>query len=197
MVTRQQTGSLKWCLYAIVIHETDDTLSCFTEANKHLYWCRAKFNEYESLIHNGTKVLMPHDMATNLVGYKWVFFVRNIMWIGLFLFLKHGWLLKGSIGINFKETFSLAINPITIRLLLSITISHGWDITQLDLSNAFLNGTLDEKVWWPNLQYLLINPSCIISIFFRSLCMVFIKLYILGSLASRMSWLTSSFMHPK
>lgn len=46
-------------------------------------------------------------------------------------------------NIDFKETFGPFIKPAIIQLLLSIVISQGWDITQLDVSNAFFNGALE------------------------------------------------------
>lgn len=49
-------------------------------------------------------------------------------------------------GIDFHETFSPVIKPTNVRLLLSIDVSCGWTIRQLDVNNAFLNVTLFEKV---------------------------------------------------
>ena len=39
------------------------------------------------------------------------------------------------------------VKPTTIRLLLSLDVTHGWDLRQLDVQNAFLNGILDEVVY--------------------------------------------------
>lgn len=149
MITRQQTGNLRPRTFAAIVHETDDTPSCFTEGDKHLHWRRVMFTKYKALIRNGTWVLAPPDKATNLVGCKWVFLVkRNAN--GTISLYKARLVAKGfnqCPGIDFKETFSLVIKPATLRLLISIAISHGRDITQLDVSNAFLNGTLDEQVY--------------------------------------------------
>ncbi|KAH0701803.1 hypothetical protein KY285_016081 [Solanum tuberosum] len=35
----------------------------------------------------------------------------------------------------------------TIKLLLSLAVTRGWNITQLDISNVFLHGHLDEVVY--------------------------------------------------
>jgi histone deacetylase 1/2 len=50
-------------------------------------------------------------------------------------------------GFDFNETFSPVIKPITIRLIFSLAISYKWPLKQLDVNNAFLNGSLSEEVY--------------------------------------------------
>jgi hypothetical protein len=50
-------------------------------------------------------------------------------------------------GINFLETYSPVVKPITIRTVLSIAFFAGWAIHQVDVSNAFLHGSLQETVY--------------------------------------------------
>ncbi|XP_031252527.1 uncharacterized protein LOC116110454 [Pistacia vera] len=45
------------------------------------------------------------------------------------------------------ETFNLVIEPSTIRIILTLPITNGLDIQQIDINNAFLNGTLNETVF--------------------------------------------------
>jgi hypothetical protein len=49
-------------------------------------------------------------------------------------------------GLDGKETFSHVVKPVTARLLMSSSLSHGWHLHHGDMENAFLNGFLDEKV---------------------------------------------------
>jgi len=50
-------------------------------------------------------------------------------------------------GINYKETFSLTARYTTIHSLVSLATSIRWNIHQMDVKTAFLNGTIDEEFY--------------------------------------------------
>lgn len=39
------------------------------------------------------------------------------------------------------------VKPITIHTILTLALSHGWELFQLDINNAFLNGVLKESMF--------------------------------------------------
>jgi len=39
------------------------------------------------------------------------------------------------------------IKPVTVRILLSLAITHNWSLQHLDVNNAFLNGILEEDIY--------------------------------------------------
>ena len=61
-------------------------------------------------------------------------------------------------GFDFHDTFSLVIEPTTIHVVLSLTISHKWTMHQLDFNNAFLNGFLKEDIYMEQPPSF-VNPS--------------------------------------
>ena len=51
-------------------------------------------------------------------------------------------------GIDYEVTFALALTTryTTIRSLVSLAASMGWNIHQMDVKTVFLNGKIDEEV---------------------------------------------------
>jgi hypothetical protein len=123
--------------------------SCFTEASKQPQWRFAMNTEFTTLLNNGTWSLVPSKSHVNLVGCKWVFRIKRHA-DGSIERYKARLVAKGfhqQPGIDYSETFSPVIKPITIRTVLSLAVASHWDIRQLDVTNAFLHGVLSEDVY--------------------------------------------------
>lgn len=48
---------------------------------------------------------------------------------------------------DYDDTFSLVVKFVTIHLVLSIVVSQGWNLSQLDMQNAFLHGVMEKEVY--------------------------------------------------
>ena len=110
------------------------------QALKDSNWRNAMSEEYDALVPNGTWELVSPTGITNLVGCKWVFHIKRNSDDSIDRF-KARLVAKGfhqRPGVDYLETFSPVIMPTTVRFVLSIAVSNGWSLCQLDVNNAFL-----------------------------------------------------------
>ncbi|WOG93565.1 hypothetical protein DCAR_0312851 [Daucus carota subsp. sativus] len=122
--------------------------TCVSQAVKDSNWRSAMSTEFNALIQNGTWTLVP-KRNQNVIGCKWVFRLKRNS-DGTIARYKARLVAKGfhqRPGIDFTHTFAPVTKPVTIRVILSIALSKGWPLRQLDINNAFLNGTLSQQVF--------------------------------------------------
>ncbi|CAN0925281.1 Retrovirus-related Pol polyprotein from transposon TNT 1-94 [Linum grandiflorum] len=150
MVTRAATNSLK--PKALTVTLAKDRLiepKTFKQAVEHEYWRRAMKVEFNALMQNCTWSLVPCPANINLVGSKWIYRIKRLS-DGTIDCFKARLVAQGfsqEEGVDYYETFIPVVKPSTIRAVLSIAVSKGWQLRQLDINNAFLNGDLTEEVY--------------------------------------------------
>ncbi|RVX03987.1 Retrovirus-related Pol polyprotein from transposon RE1 [Vitis vinifera] len=113
------------------------------------HWLKAMQEEIKALIQNRTWDLVPRPPTANIVGSKWVFKTK-LKEDGTIYGYKARLVAQGFSqipGLDFGETFSPVIKHTTIRLILSLAVTLGWTMRQLDVKNAFLHGFLKEEVF--------------------------------------------------
>jgi histone deacetylase 1/2 len=112
-------------------------------------WRTAMEAEFRALQDNKTWILVPRPSRTNIVSCKWIFKVKQHSDGSLDKY-KARLVARGftqQSGIDFHETFSPVVKAATVRIVLSLAISRGWTLRQIDVSNAFLHGFLEEDVF--------------------------------------------------
>jgi histone deacetylase 1/2 len=112
-------------------------------------WVTAMDSEYKALIHNKTWHLVHPPKGKNIIDCRWVYKVKRKS-DGTIDRYKARLVAKGykqRYGIDYEDTFSPVVKAATIRLVLSIAVSRGWSLRQLDVQNAFLHGVLEEEVY--------------------------------------------------
>jgi histone deacetylase 1/2 len=119
------------------------------EALEDPVWRNAMDEEYQALKHNNTWHLVPACAGKNVIDCKWVYKVKKCV-DGSIDRYKARLVAKGfkqRYDIDYEDTFSPVVKAATIRLVLSIAVSRGWHLRQLDVKNAFLHGVLEEEVY--------------------------------------------------
>ncbi|CAN1136869.1 Retrovirus-related Pol polyprotein from transposon RE1 [Linum perenne] len=152
MVTRSRTGNLMPRTFSAAVHDDDDIEpTYFSQAYPKETWRRAMNEEFNALLENNTWTLEGPSPQKKAIGNKWVFKIKRNPDGSVARLVAKGF--HQTEGIDYTETFSPVIKPATIRLILSIAVSRNWIINQLDVSNAFLHGTLEEVVY-------MVQPPC-------------------------------------
>ncbi|KAG8498333.1 hypothetical protein CXB51_007179 [Gossypium anomalum] len=147
MVTRSKADIFK----PKVLHVEADDFEPRTveDALAHPEWKLAVQAEFDALSANSTWTLVPLPPGRKIIGCKWLFKVKRHP-DGTIDHRKARLVAKGcsqAPGCDFKETFSPVVKPATIRLILSVAVSKGWTLRQVDVNNAFLNGDLKDEVF--------------------------------------------------
>lgn len=151
MRTRLQSGIRKPNpRYALLASTTIPSLpKTVAEALTHPGWRQAMLEELQSIFQNHTWSLVPPEASMNVLGCRWVFTVK-LNADGTLQKLKARLVAKGfnqEEGIDFNETYSPVVRTSTIRIVLTVATAKQWNITQLDVKNAFLHGDLQEQVY--------------------------------------------------
>ena len=150
MQTRFKSGIVKPTpVLSLVTSSAESEPSSFKEALSRNQWKATMIDEFNALISNNTWELGPTSAAHNLVASKWVFQIKYKYDQSLERY-KARLVVAGNhqqVGIDLHETFAPVVRPATIRLVLSIKVTHNWPIRQLDIKNVFLHGLLTKNVY--------------------------------------------------
>ncbi|KAI3509130.1 hypothetical protein L1887_24156 [Cichorium endivia] len=121
----------------------------FEEAVKEERWRLAMDSEMDSIERNDTWELVDPPLDKKPIGVKWVFKTK-LNEKGEIDKYKARLVVKGykqKYGVDFNEVFAPVIRLETIRLVLALAAQQGWEVHQMDVKSAFLNGFLNEEVY--------------------------------------------------
>ena len=112
-------------------------------------WLEAMNAEMQSMYDNQVWELVVEPPNSKVVGSKWVFKLKHDMH-GNLLTYKARLVAKGftqTRGVDYDETFSPVAMLKSIRILFAIAAHYDYEIWQMDVKTAFLNGYLEEDVY--------------------------------------------------
>lgn len=163
----------------------------YHQAIQYPEWQLAMDDELAALERNNTWsiVLLPLDKHS--IGCKWVYKLK-LHADGSIERHKARVVAKGFTqqeGIDFMDTFSPVAKLVTVKVLLALAACKDWHLTQLDVSNAFLNGDLLEEVYMdlpPDIKFRgsTLFTTLLWSVISTNPYMVFAKLRDSGTLSS-------------
>nr|GEW51576.1 hypothetical protein [Tanacetum cinerariifolium] len=112
-------------------------------------WLNDMNVEMQSMKDNEVWALLDLPPNGKIVGSKWLFKKKTDM-DGAVHTYKVGLVVKGytqTSGIDYEETFSHVVDIRAIRILIAIAAFYDYEIWQMDVKTAFLNGYLSEEVY--------------------------------------------------
>nr|GEV23094.1 hypothetical protein [Tanacetum cinerariifolium] len=112
-------------------------------------WLNAMNVEMQSMKDNEVWVLVELSPNGKTIGSKWLFKKKTNM-DGVVHTYKARLVAKGytqTSGIDYEETFSPVTDIRAIRILITIVAYYDYEIWQMDVKTAFLNGYLNEEVY--------------------------------------------------
>lgn len=106
-------------------------------------------SKLQALESNHTWTLQPLPVNNHIVGCKWIFIIKYHP-DGSIDKYKARLVAKGftqTEGHDYFETFAPVAKMTSVRVLLAVASLKNWPVFQMDVSNAFLHGDLDEVVY--------------------------------------------------
>jgi hypothetical protein len=112
-------------------------------------WEKAVHTELDQLERMKTWELVDPPEGRVPVGNKWVL-VRKFNKQGELVKYKARLVAKGYSqipGMDYTDTYSPVVRLETIRTILALAVTQDWEIQQMDVKGAYLNGILKEEVY--------------------------------------------------
>ncbi|WJZ92452.1 hypothetical protein VitviT2T_011444 [Vitis vinifera] len=121
----------------------------YREASTDPLWQIEMKEELDALTKNHTWDLVTLPPGQSVVGCKWIYKIKTRS-DGSVERYKARLVAKGftqEYEIDYEETFAPVACISSVRALLAVAAARKWDLFQMDVKNAFLNGDLSEEVY--------------------------------------------------
>jgi hypothetical protein len=122
-------------------HIIDYEPSCYEEASSQQVWRYAIMEEYQSIIKNDVRNIVPSPEGKSVVTSKWIYKIKHTV-DGSIKKHKERFVARGFPqveGIDYEETFSYVDRYTSIQMIISLASTMGWRLHWMGLKIVFLN----------------------------------------------------------
>jgi transposase InsO family protein len=146
---REQPGSQHESSACLSIDGEPETVYEARKLGNHEQWEQAMLEELAAVERNGTWELVDLPQGRKAIGCRWVFKQKRNA-AGEVVRHKARIVARGFLqqpGVDFEETFAPVAKLTTIRILFAMVATHGFEVHQVDIVTAYLNGIMREEVY--------------------------------------------------
>ncbi|WVZ73864.1 hypothetical protein U9M48_022122 [Paspalum notatum var. saurae] len=121
----------------------------YAKAEKDAHWRQAMEEEMNAIMENGTWELVEPPPSCRPISLKWVYKVKRDE-RGEVVRHKARLVARGFVqreGVDFNEVFAPVAMMESVRLLLALAATRGWNVHHMDVKSVFLNEDLKEEVY--------------------------------------------------
>jgi hypothetical protein len=127
----------------------DEEPTTFEEAIQKKQWKEAMMEEHQSIMKNDVWEIISRPKEKSMVTSKWVYKIKHAIDKSMdkykARFIARGFIQKE--GEDYDETFSPVSRYTSIREIISLVASMGWNLHQMDVKTTFLNGAIKKEVY--------------------------------------------------
>jgi hypothetical protein len=140
------------CKQKMISPNVDSDPLTYEEAMKSqdaAFWKEAINDEMDSIMRNNTWILVDLPPGSIPIGCKWIF-KRKFKVDGTVEKFKARLVAKGfkqKEGLDYFDTYAHVARIATIRTLIALASIYNFEIHQMDVKTAFLNGELEEEIY--------------------------------------------------
>ena len=123
--------------------------SSYEEASTRSVWRESMAEEYASIMKNDVWEVVPKLEGKSVVTSRWLYKIKYDV-DGSIEKYKARFVARGFSqvkGVDYDETFAPIAWYTSIQSIISIAAKMGWQIHQMDVKTAFLNGIIHEEVY--------------------------------------------------
>jgi hypothetical protein len=134
---------------ALMCYLVEKEPTCFEEAVQEKEWMDAMPEEYQFIMKNNVREIVPRPKNKDVVSSKWIYKIKHATYKSIekhkARFVARRFSQKE--GIDYEETFAPVARCTSIRTIIALVAKMKWKLHQMDLKTTLLIGVIEEEVY--------------------------------------------------